>query len=65
MPKKNLKEIADYVKGKVIGDDSIEIETAATLDSAGPGQITFLNNPKYAPQVKTTQAAAILVARQV
>ena len=55
MPKKSLKEIAEHVSGHVIGDDSLVIQTAATLDSAGPGQITFLSNPKYAPQVKTTQ----------
>jgi len=65
MPKKTLKEIAAHVGGEVIGTDSVVIESAATLDSAGNGQITFLSNPKYAPNVKTTKAAAILVAKQV
>ena len=65
MPKKTLKEIAAHVGGQIIGDDSLVIESAATLDSAGPGQITFLSNPKYAPNVKTTKAAAVLVAKQV
>jgi UDP-3-O-[3-hydroxymyristoyl] glucosamine N-acyltransferase len=65
MPKKTVKEIAEHVGGEVIGDASVVIESAATLDSAGPGQITFLSNPKYTPQVKTTQAAAILVSKQV
>jgi len=65
MPKKTLKEIAEHVNGEVIGDGTIVIESPATLDSAGPGQITFLSNPKYAPHVKTTQAAAILVADEV
>ncbi len=65
MPQKTIKEIAEHVNGQVIGDDSVAIESPATLDSAGPGQITFLSNPKYTPQVKTTQAAAILVSKQV
>ncbi|MBL7214293.1 MAG: UDP-3-O-(3-hydroxymyristoyl)glucosamine N-acyltransferase [Phycisphaerae bacterium] len=65
MPKKTVKEIADHVGAEIIGDASVVIESAATLDSAGPGQITFLSNPKYTPRVKTTQAAAVLVARQV
>ena len=65
MQKKTLKEIAQHVGGRVIGDESIVIESASTLDSAGPGQITFLSNPKYAPNVKTTNAAAILVAQEV
>lgn len=65
MQKKTLKEIAEHVNGRVIGDESIVIESASTLDSAGAGQITFLSNPKYAPNVKTTNAAAILVAEKV
>ena len=65
MPKKTLQEIADHVGGKIIGDASAVIESAATLDSAAGGQITFLSNPKYAPRVQTTQATAVLVSRQV
>ena len=65
MPKKTLQEIADHVGGTVIGDPSVPVESASTLDSAGAGQITFLSNPKYAPRVQETQAAAVLVAKQV
>ena len=65
MPQKTIQEIADHVGGSVIGDGNIQIESTATLDSAGPGQITFLSNPKYVPKVKETQAAAILVAQEV
>ncbi len=65
MQKKTLKEIAQHVGGRIVGDESIVIESASTLDSAGAGQITFLSNPKYAPNVKTTNAAAILVAQEV
>ena len=65
MPQKTLQEIADHVGGCVIGDGSVTIESASTLDSAGIGQITFVSNPKYAPRVKETQAAAVLVAEEV
>jgi UDP-3-O-[3-hydroxymyristoyl] glucosamine N-acyltransferase len=65
MEKKTLQQIAEHVGGKVIGDETVVIESASTLDSAGDGQITFLSNPKYAPNVKTTNAAAILVAEEV
>ena len=65
MPKKTLQEIADHVGGTVIGDPMVPIESASTLDSAGAGQITFLSNPKYAPRVKETHAAAVLVAEEV
>jgi len=65
MPQKTLQEIADHVGGRIIGSPEILVESASTLDQAGSGQITFLSNPKYAPQVKTTQAAAVLVAEEV
>jgi UDP-3-O-[3-hydroxymyristoyl] glucosamine N-acyltransferase len=39
----------------------LEITGAAGLDSAEPGQITFLANPKYTPQIKTTAASAIFL----
>ena len=35
------------------------------MEHAGPGQLTFLANPKYAPKVKNTQASAILVTQPV
>lgn len=65
MPFKILQEIADHVGGQIIGDAEIKIESASTLDSAGTGQITFLSNPKYVPRVKDTQAAAIIVSKEV
>jgi UDP-3-O-[3-hydroxymyristoyl] glucosamine N-acyltransferase len=39
----------------------IEITGVAAIESAVPGQITFIANPKYAAAAKTTQASAIIV----
>lgn len=39
-----------------------EITGFAGIEEAGPGQITFIANPKYAPSVRTTRAAAVIVA---
>jgi UDP-3-O-[3-hydroxymyristoyl] glucosamine N-acyltransferase len=65
MPSKTLQELADHVNGKIVGNPQIEIGSASTLDNAGAGQITFLSNPKYAPRVKDTQAAAVIVSEAV
>src|SRR6266849_586077 len=43
----------------------IEIESAAGLDQAEPGQVTFLSNPRYTSRVKTTRASAIYVGEDV
>ena len=41
------------------GSPDLEITSTAGLDIAAEGDITFLANPKYTPQVAATRAAAI------
>ena len=43
------------------GDGDLEIGGAAGLDIARSGEITFLANPKYTPQIKDTHASAIFL----
>lgn len=47
------------------GPEDLEISAAAGLDIAGPGDITFLANPKYTPQIKKTKASAIFLNENV
>ena len=44
------------------GSPDTEITGVAGIETAGPGQLTFVANPKYAGKAKTTKAAAVLVA---
>ena len=44
------------------GDGDIEITRVAGMEHAGPGELTFLANPKYAHKVRHTQASAILLS---
>jgi UDP-3-O-[3-hydroxymyristoyl] glucosamine N-acyltransferase len=44
------------------GSPETEITGVAGIEEAGTGQITFLANPKYAGAVRTTKAAAVIVA---
>ena len=57
-----LREIAQALGCRLEGDPEIEIRSVAAMERAGPGDLTFLANPKYAPKVKNTQASAILVS---
>ena len=43
------------------GDANLEINAAAGLDIAGSGDITFLANPRYTPQIRETKASAIFL----
>jgi UDP-3-O-[3-hydroxymyristoyl] glucosamine N-acyltransferase len=57
----NLSDLADVLGCELRGDGSMEITGVAGMEHAGPTEITFLANPKYAPKVKQTRAAAIIV----
>lgn len=43
------------------GSPDLDITSAAGLDIAGAGDVTFLANPKYTPQIAETQAGAIFL----
>lgn len=56
----SLADLADLVGGYVCGDPSTAILGVAALDSAGPGEISFLTNTKYQAKLADCQAAAII-----
>ena len=47
------------------GAADVEITAAAGLDLAGEGEVTFLANPKYTPQIAATKASAIFLNESV
>ncbi|MBL8419451.1 MAG: UDP-3-O-(3-hydroxymyristoyl)glucosamine N-acyltransferase [Dechloromonas sp.] len=57
-----LSDIAAQLGGDVLGDGQTDIRRVATLGSAGTGDIAFLSNRKYRPQLQMTKAAAVIVA---
>jgi UDP-3-O-[3-hydroxymyristoyl] glucosamine N-acyltransferase len=57
-----LSELAEKTFAVVEqADEDLEITGASGLDIAESGQVTFLANPKYTPQIKTTRATAIFL----
>jgi UDP-3-O-[3-hydroxymyristoyl] glucosamine N-acyltransferase len=63
--RKTLKEIAQTINGEVLGDADTVITGVSGIKEAGPGDITFLANPKYAPLMESTKASAIITSREV
>jgi UDP-3-O-[3-hydroxymyristoyl] glucosamine N-acyltransferase len=59
--RKTLAQLAEHVGGKVIGDGNAEISKAASIEEAGPGDITFLANPRYSAHLKTCKASAVII----
>jgi UDP-3-O-[3-hydroxymyristoyl] glucosamine N-acyltransferase len=56
-----LGEIVAALSGELHGDPALAIDGLAPLDSAGPGQLAFLSNPRYASQLGTSRAACVIV----
>lgn len=59
------RELAEALGCQLVGNPELEITGLAPIEQAGPHELTFLANPKYAPQVKHTRAGAILVSAPV
>lgn len=58
---KSVGEIAGLVGGTVFGDPEVRITGINGIQQAGPGELTFVSNRKYAPFLDTTQASAVFV----
>ena len=57
-----LSELAEKTLSTIeSGSPDMKISGAAGLDIAETGQITFLANPKYTPQISVTKASAIFM----
>ena len=56
-----LGEIVGALGGELHGDPGVPIERLAPLESAGPGELAFLSNPKYRQQLAASQAACVIV----
>jgi hypothetical protein len=51
-----LDEIVARFGGEIVGAGDTAISRISTLESAGPGELAFLANPKYRHQLATTRA---------
>jgi UDP-3-O-[3-hydroxymyristoyl] glucosamine N-acyltransferase len=57
-----LRDLAERLECRLDGDGDVVVQRVAGIEQAGPGDITFLSNPRYAVAVKTTKASAIILA---
>jgi UDP-3-O-[3-hydroxymyristoyl] glucosamine N-acyltransferase len=58
-----LAQIASALDARLEnGSPDIEITSVAGIEEAGPGQLTFVANPKYAAAAGKTKASAVIVA---
>ena len=60
-----LADLAARIGARVEGDGDAVVSGIAPIEEAGPGQVTFLANPRYARFAKDSRATAIIAREMV
>jgi len=55
------KQIAEFINGRVEGDENAAIHTFAKIEEGQPGAISFLSNPKYSHYLYDTKSTIVLI----
>lgn len=55
------KQIADFVGGRVEGNEQAAVHTFAKIEEGKEGAISFLSNPKYTHYLYDTKSSIVLV----
>lgn len=59
--KLTLQQLASHTGGQVVGDGNTVIDRVATLETAGPGAISFITNSAYRRYLSDTRASAVIL----
>jgi len=60
-----LKELAGLVGGSVIGDGEVDIRGVSGIKEAEEGDITFVADLKYLPDLQKTRASAVIIGEKI
>jgi UDP-3-O-[3-hydroxymyristoyl] glucosamine N-acyltransferase len=63
MPKIPLSELAGAIGARLEGDPAFEVSGVASLERAGPDDLSFLANPRYAAAALASEAGALVAGR--
>lgn len=58
---KSVYELAAHVGGRVVGDESVLIRRVASLESAGEGEIAFVEDVKMLESARESRASCLIV----
>lgn len=56
-----LEQLAALVRGRLVGDGQVSIQAARPVNEAGPGDITFVDDERYARLLRGSPASAAIV----
>ena len=59
------KQIAQFIEGRIEGDENATVNTFAKIEEGTPGAISFLSNPKYTHYIYDTKSSIVLIDEKV
>src|SRR2546425_3778458 len=57
-----LQDLAERLGCRLEGDGTLDVQRVTGLEHAGPGDVTFFANPKYAAVLRRTRASAVILS---
>lgn len=60
-----LKEIAEIINGKIIGQEDLEISGISGISDVKEGEITFLSDTKYLKDLINSKASAVILKEPI
>lgn len=59
------RQIADFIQGRIEGDENAAVHTFAKIEEGVEGAISFLSNPKYTHYIYNTKSSIVLINEDV
>jgi len=60
----SLGDLAQAIGAELRGEGEVRVERIAVIERAGPGDVTFLSNPRYRKHLAHARAAAVILSER-
>jgi UDP-3-O-[3-hydroxymyristoyl] glucosamine N-acyltransferase len=57
---RSVKEVADFVQARVLGDETVQLSGIASVESAAPGDLIFVDHERNLPLALASGASAVI-----
>jgi UDP-3-O-[3-hydroxymyristoyl] glucosamine N-acyltransferase len=57
---RSVKEVAEFVQARVLGDETVQLTGISSVQSAGPGDLIFVDDEKHLCSAFESRAAAVI-----
>src|SRR5450755_3568212 len=58
--KRSLRQIAEAIGARLIGDGSVEVGSVASIESASPADLVFVTDEKHLAEALRSRAGAVI-----